>query len=244
MPHSPECQPIVDLIASLSVQEKAKLDLLKTLSGVDKWKAMQELGTLRTQIAQQQVLLAECEKQDTADLTTQIDIIDLSGTSGTQRIGRVWQLTAAGAQTVTQKATVKDGLVTFVGIPGTARQSFGITIEEVDHPTVNGPDFRSGPLPAIVEPEAGDPAKRVEIVTLGAIVVTADSLNQAAPPLPIQSSFSAGLIGTIDIAVNTLQFVITAGNVSLSASGTASAAGTTSPFTFANTFQIVPSFSM
>jgi hypothetical protein len=243
MPHPPECQPIADLIATLSVQEKAKRDLLQTLSGVDKWKGMQELGTLRAQIAEQQVLLAECDKQHAADLTTEIEVIDLSGTSGTHRIARVWQLTAAG-QAVKQTATVQDGLVTLAGILGTARQSFGITIEEADHPTVNGPDFRSGPLPTTMDPEAEDPARRIEIVILDPMVITGDELSQAAPPLPIQLSFPVGPLGTIDIAVNTLQFVINKGDVSLSASGTASAAGATSPFTFTNTFHVVPSFSM
>jgi hypothetical protein len=239
MSHPSECQHIVDKIATLRAEEKDKLDLIQRLSGVDKWKAMEDLGTLRAQIAEQQVLLAECDKQHADDLKTQIDVIDLSCNSGNQRIGRVWQLTAAG-QAVNQTATVQDGSVTFAGILGTARQSFGITVEQVDRPTVNGPDFRSGPLPTIVDPEAGDPAKRIEIVILNPIVVTGETLSQAAPPLPIQSSFPAGAVGTIDIAVNTLQFMISKGDVSLSASGTASAAGTTSPFTFANRFHIVP----
>jgi hypothetical protein len=245
MPHPPECQSIVDLLANLRAQETAKLALIQTLTGVNKWKALQELGTLRTQIAEQEVFLADCDKQHAADLTTQINVIDLSGTSGDQRIARLWQLTADG-QAVKQTATVQDGFATFLGVLGTARQSFGITIEGTDNATVNGPDFRSGPLPMVVtvSGDAEDPAKRIEIVILDPMVVSGDSLTHAAPPLPIQLSFPTGLVGTIDVAVNTLQFVINKGDVSLSASGTATGAGTTSTFTFSNSFHIVPSFSM
>jgi hypothetical protein len=70
MQNSPECQPIADQISTLNAQEQAKRDSLAALAGVDKWKAMQELGTLRQQIAEQQVLLEDCEKQHAADLTT------------------------------------------------------------------------------------------------------------------------------------------------------------------------------
>jgi hypothetical protein len=35
----------------------------------------------------QQLALADCEKQHASDLKTEIDIIDLLGASGTQRIG-------------------------------------------------------------------------------------------------------------------------------------------------------------
>jgi hypothetical protein len=47
MPTPPECQPIADGIADLAVQEQKQRDALPGLSGVDKWKAMETLGTLR-----------------------------------------------------------------------------------------------------------------------------------------------------------------------------------------------------
>jgi hypothetical protein len=125
-----------------------------------------------------------------------------------------------------------------------SRQSFGITIEETDHPAVNGPDFRSGPLPATADPNAIDPASHIEIVILDSIVITADTLKQAAPPLPLQLSFPVGPAVTVGITVSDLQFTVNDGEISLTATGTATAAGTNSPFTFSNTFHLVPSFGM
>src|SRR5215472_10886491 len=123
MPSPPGCQELVGLVANLRDQEQALLDQLLTLDGADKWKAMQDLGTLRAQLAEQQLALADCEKQHASDLTTEIDIIDLPGASGTHRIGRLWQLTADG-QALKQTASIQNGLVTFLGVLGAARQSF------------------------------------------------------------------------------------------------------------------------
>jgi hypothetical protein len=242
MPNPPECQPIADAIASLSAQEENQLAALPGLSGVAKWKAMETLGTIRQQIAQQQALLADCIKSHPAGLTTQVSVTDLTGNSGPNRIARMWQLTAAG-QAVKQTATVQNGAATFAMLAG-SRQSFGITIEETDHPAVNGPDFRSGPLPATADPNAIDPASHIEIVILDSIVITADTLKQAAPPLPLQLSFPVGPAVTAGITVSDLQFTVNDGEISLTATGTATAAGTNSPFTFSNTFHLVPSFGM
>jgi len=250
MPTSPECQPIADQITALNAQEQAKRDSIAALAGVDKWKAMQDLGTIRQQIAEQQGLLADCEKQHSDDLTTEVVVFDLPGNSGPNRIARAWQLTSAG-QAVKQTATIQNGTVTLSGILGSNRQSFGITIEGTDHPTVNGPDFRSGPLPAFLRAGEQDPAGRIEIVILSPIVISADSLEQAAPALPIQIPFPAGPAGTVTVSVTALQVTISGGNVSLTASGTASVPAAppfsfaqTSPFTFAQTLHIAPAFGI
>jgi hypothetical protein len=247
MPNSPECQPIADAISNLSAQEQAALAGLPALTGINKWKRIQELGTLRQQIAEQRALLADCEKQHAADLATQVVVTDLPGSSGPNRIARTWQLTSDG-QVVKQTVTIKNGVANLLGILGGARQSFGITVEETDHPTVNGPDFRSGPLPAALSPNAGDPVARIEIVILDPILIAADSISQAAPPLPISLSFPAGPVGSLTFSVTDLRIVVGSGTVSLYGSGTASGASfpfpTTSPFTFANTLHIAPAFSM
>src|SRR5215472_6929694 len=223
MPNPPECQPIADAIASLSAQEANQLAGLPGLSGIDKWKAMEALGTVRQQIAQQQALLADCIKSHPAGLTTQVSVTDLTGNSGPKRIARMWQLTAAG-QAPRQTATVQDGMATFAMLAG-SRQSFGITIEETDHPAVNGPDFRSGPLPASADANAMDPTSQIEIVILDSILITADTLKQGAPPLPLQLSFPVGTALTVGITVSDLQFTVNNGEISLTAIGTASAAG-------------------
>ena len=247
MPNSPECQPIDDAISNLSTQEQNARNALPALTGIDKWKKMQELGTLRQQIAEQQALLADCEKQHAADLATKVVITDLPGNSGPNRIARTWQLTSDG-QVVKQTVTVQDGVANLLGILGGARQSFGITIEETDHPTVNGPDFRSGPLPVAVSPNSPDPVARIEIVILDPILITADAITQAAPALPISLSFPAAPVGTLTFSITDLRMVVGSGTVSLFASGTASGAPfpfpTTSPFTLSNTLHIAPAFSM
>jgi hypothetical protein len=69
MANSPECQPIADAVSALEAQEKAKRDAIAGLTGVDKWKALQELGSVRQQLKEQQALLSECEKQH-ADVST------------------------------------------------------------------------------------------------------------------------------------------------------------------------------
>jgi hypothetical protein len=247
MPIPPECQPIADAIAELSVQEQNARDALPGLTGIDKWKKMQEIGTLRQQIAEQQALLANCEKQHAGDLETTVVIIDLPGNSGPNRIARAWQLTSDG-QVVKQTVTVQNGVANLLGILGAARQSFGITIEETDHPTVNGPDFRSGPLPVAVSPNNPDPIGRIEIVILDPILITAEAITQAAPALPISLSFSAGPVGTVTFSITDLRVDVGSGTVSLFAAGTVSGASfpfqTTSPFTFSNTLHIAPAFSM
>ena len=47
MPVPAECQPIANAIANLTAQEQAQLAALPGLVGVDKWRAMEQLGTLR-----------------------------------------------------------------------------------------------------------------------------------------------------------------------------------------------------
>jgi len=78
MPTPPECQPIADAIATLLAAEQTQRDALPGLSGIDKWKAMEALGSLRQQIADQQAVLAQCEKDHAADLTTEVVVTDLT----------------------------------------------------------------------------------------------------------------------------------------------------------------------
>jgi hypothetical protein len=239
----PECQPIADALANLVAQEAAQIVTVQGLSGVDKWRGLETLGALRQQIAEQQTLLDQCVKLHADDLTAAIVVTDLSGGSGPNRLARSWRLTSTG-QAVKQTTTVQAGAANLAGILGSDRQSFGITIEQADHPTANGPDFRSGPLPGAGDGQHPDPVGRIEIVILDPMTVTADSLGQAAPPLPIHLSVPAGPIGTLNLAVTALQVTVENGEISLSASGTATFAGTTSTFTFANRFHLVPTFSM
>src|SRR5262249_38591034 len=187
---------------------------------------------------QQQAALDQCNQQHAADLTINVDVTDVPGTTGKNRIARVWQL-ASGQQTVQQTAIVQNGSVTFSGILGPSRQSLGITIEGTDDAGVNGPDFRSGPLPPATVPPANDPVGQVEIVVLSPFDITPDLLAQAAPPLPIQGSS-----GGITFSVTTLHFTIANGTIGLSASGNASGMGVNSTFTFQSTVQIAPSYSM
>lgn len=238
MPNAPECQPIADAISALQEQEQAQLAKIAGLAGADKWNALQVLGGIRQQISQQQASLDQCNQQHAADLTINVDVTDVPGNSGANRIGRVWQL-ASGQQTAQQTATIQKGAVTFPGVLGPARQSFGVTIEGTDDPGVNGPDFRSGPLPPAPTPPAEDPVSQVEIVVLSPFDITPDLLAQAAPPLPIQ-----GQSGTISFSVTTLQFTVANGAIGLTAGGNASGLGVNSTFTFQSTVQIAPSFSM
>src|SRR5262249_3083076 len=143
-------------------------------------------------------LLTQCIKDHAADFSTQVIVYDVPGTSGPNRIARLWQLTTAG-QAIKQTTTVQAGTATLNGVSGNNRHSFGITIEEVDHPTVCGPDFRSTLLPAVEDPQLIDPATRIEIVIFDPITLNADLLNQAAPPLPIQLSCAAGPLGTVNV---------------------------------------------
>ena len=242
MPPSPECKSLADTVADLASQEEAKLTAIASLTDVAKWTAMEELGTLRQQRAEQQALLDACEKQHLDDLSITVAVTDLPKTSNDNRIVRVWQLTPAG-QSVKQTIAVRSGVATVSAIPG-ARQSVGITVEEVDHPNVCGPDFRSGPLPPPPTASSTDPASRVEIVILDPITITAESLAQAAPALPIHLSYPGGSLGTIGITVSALEFSIANGALSLGANGTASAVGMTSPFSFSRTLHLAPTFGM
>src|SRR5262245_6427191 len=143
---APECQPIADALAALQAQEQAKLADVPGLAGVDRWRAIQELGVIRQQIAEQQASLDACQAQHVGDLPIEVVVFDLPGDSGPNRIARLWRMTPPD-QSVKQTASVTAG-ATAVTIPtGDDRQRFGLTVEETDHPTVNGPDFRSGPLP-------------------------------------------------------------------------------------------------
>jgi hypothetical protein len=238
MPNAPECQPIADAISTLQEQEQAQLADIAGLAGADKWSAMQVLGGIRQQISQQQASLDQCNQQHAADLTINVEVTDVPGTTGPNRIARLWKL-ASGQQTVQQTATIQEGSVTFPGVLGPSRQSFGVTIEGTDDPSVNGPDFRSGPLPPAPTPPANDSVSQVEIVILDPFDITPGLLAQAAPPLPIQTSF-----GGISFSVTTLQFTVANDAIGLAASGTASGMGVNSTFTFQCTVQIAPSYSM
>jgi hypothetical protein len=242
MPNS-DCNPLADAVASLSAAEKAKRDELATLTDVSKWKAMQELGSIRQELSAQQTLLDECEKSHVDDFNMEIVLFDVPGNSNGNRIARLWQLTSNGPA-LKQTAIVQSGIATFRNFPGQTRQSFGISIEEIDHPTVCGPDFRSGPLPPLPLTTMQDSISRAEVVILDPIFINQDSLTEAVPPLPIQLSPSLGPAGTATISVTQLQFAVDNTTVSVSAGGTISAIGMTSPFTFSGGLHISPSFSM
>jgi hypothetical protein len=238
MPNAPECQPIADVLAALQNQAQAQLAQIAGLAGADKWKALQEYGALQQQISEQQAQLDQCNQQHAADLTIDISVVDVPGTTGPNRIARAWQL-AAGQQTVQQTATVQANTVTFSGILGNSRQSVGVTIEGTDDSGVNGPDFRSGPLPPTPAPPAADPTGQVEIVILSPFNISPDLLSHAAPQPPLQSSLSG-----INITVTALQFTVTNAIVALNATGNASGLGLSSSFTFQSSVQIAPSYDM
>jgi len=238
MPNAQECQPIADAISALQKQEQAQLAKIADLAGADKWSAMQNLGVIRQQISQQRAALDKCNQQHAADLNISVDVTDVPGATGTNRVARLWKL-ASSQQTVQQTATIQKASVTFPGVLGPARQSFGVTIEGTDDPGVNGPDFRSGPLPPAPTPPADDSVGQVEIVVLSPFDITAELLAQAAPPLPIQSS-----AGGISFSVTTLQFTVANGAIGLAATGNASGLGVNSTFSFQSTAQIAPSYSM
>src|SRR5207249_3219957 len=99
-------------------------------------------------------------------------------------------------------------------------------------PTVCGPDFRSVLLPGVDDPQRFDPTTQIEIVIFDSITLSTDSLNQAAPPLPIQLSCAAGPLGTVNILVNSLNLVVDNGGIVITAAGTATSGFTHSTFTF------------
>lgn len=239
----PECQPLANQVGNLIAQEQTQFAALAGLTDAAKWKALEDLGTLRQQIADQQAQLTACLKQYGNDLATTVVVTDVRAVNAGNRIGRVWQLTSTG-QAVSQTSSVDSGTVSFSGALNSVRDSIGITIEQIDRSTVNGPDFRSGPLPSPLTPNDPDPVERIEIVILDPMEITAETLTQVVPALPIQLAFPAGVAGTIGVSIATLNFVVQDGNVTLSAGGTASAAGATSQFTFGCTVHIAPTFSM
>jgi hypothetical protein len=243
MPGLTECQSLADAVDALTAQEAAQRQAIAGLSGVDKWKAMLELGTIRQQLGDQQKRLSACQKQLASDLAIEVAVLDLPGTSGARRVARVWQLSASG-QNVMQTVTLQDGVATFAAIPTNARQSFGITVEETDQSGINGPDFRFGPLPPVPPDSQTDPVGRIEIVILEPVVIAFDALGAAVPPLPIPFSYSAGLLGSINLAVTGLAFEVANGLISVSAVGTVAGATISSPFAFSASFHIAPTFGM
>ena len=128
------------------MQEQAKLGAVPGLTGVDRWRAIQDLGVIRQQIAEQQAQLDACQALHVGDVPIEVVVFDLPGDSGPNRIARLWRMTPPD-QSVKQTASVTAGATAMTIPSGDDRQRFGLTIEETDHPTVNGPDFRSGPLP-------------------------------------------------------------------------------------------------
>src|ERR1051325_9825835 len=107
----PECQPIADAIANLNAQEQAQRNLIQSLAGIDKWKAIEALGTIRQSISAQQLLLTQCIKDHAADFSTHVIVYDVSGTGGSNRIARLWELTVA-RQALKQTTTVQAGTAT------------------------------------------------------------------------------------------------------------------------------------
>lgn len=239
---APECQPIADALAALQAQEQVKLGDVPGLAGVDRWRAIQDLGVIRQQIAEQQAKLDVCQAQHVGDLPIEVVVFDLPGDSGPNRIARLWRMTPP-EQSVKQTASVTAG-ATAVTIPtGDDRQRFGLTIEETDHPTVNGPDFRSGPLPGQAI-NAADPAGRIEIVILDPFSFEVELVSRAAPPLPLTLSLTAAPIGAIQIQVSRLDWSAVGGMLLVTVTGTTTAPFMSSPFTLQANFHIAPSFAM
>ncbi len=62
--------------------------------------------------------------------------------------------------------------------------------------------------------------------------------------MPIKLVYSTGPAGPISISVNELEFAVSQPNISISASGTASSAGFSSPFNLQASFHVAPAYTM
>jgi hypothetical protein len=238
MPIPAQCQTIADQIAEL----EGERENLKGLAGAEKWAALQKNANLARQILKKQEELDRCIVTHTTGYATEVVVLDLTGSTVVPAEGRMWQLSAPGAQSTIETSSVANGRISFAHGGSISGKSIGISIEDAPNAIFTGPLFRSGPFTTLPPGSPADPAGLIEIGVPAAVQIPAATLSSRLPA-PAAFSLPAGVSitslalslgsGTATITVNASMMV------SLGFLGTI-----TLPFTYALTFAIVPSFNM
>ncbi len=220
---NPACQPFATAIAALETQRATIQAGLGALTPIDRWKALVLIGDLNRQILDQQEQLDACERQHLADYEAEVVALDTSGGPPASRMARLWSMDEV--PTELENAPVVGGVFHFASrLSGT---SVGITIEETGNPSVQGVDFRSGPLEELPRTSPADPGGRVEIVVGPTLNFAERDLIRwlQGIEIPTTSIEIPTLGGKADITVSNLTVALLAGAIDVVASGTASITG-------------------
>lgn len=223
MPLNPACQPFANAIAALETTRATVGATLGALTPIDRWKALVQIGDLDRQILDEQEQLDACERQQQSPYEAEVVVLDTSGGPLASRTARLWSMDAV--PTELENASVLGGVFRFAS--GLSDSSVGITIEETGNPSVQGVDFRSGPLEELPRTSPADPGGRIEIVVGPTLNFTERDLKRwlLGIEIPTTSIEIPTLGGRADITVSNLTVALLAGAMDVVASGTANISG-------------------
>jgi hypothetical protein len=223
VPLNPACQQFATAIVTLEATRATVRAGLGALTPIDRWKALVQIGDLDRQILDQQEQLDTCERQHQADYEAEVVALDTSGGPPVSRTARLWSMDEV--PTELEDASVVGGVFQFAS--GLSNASVGITIEETGNPSVQGVDFRSGPLEELPRTSPADPGGRIEIVVGPALHFAERDFNRwlQGVEIPTTSIEIPTLGGRADITVSNLTVALLTGAIDVVASGTANIAG-------------------
>jgi hypothetical protein len=209
------CQDIAAELAQLQQQYADQSAAAAKLAGAPAWAAAAALGTLRSKIQDTQSQLDSCVKTQTSALTGTVVVMDASGEGApAAQNATLWDLATT---TSLEVAPIQAGAFGFAD-PLPAQPA--ITLQTTGDPTVNGLDFRSGPLP---QPEAPD--TRIEIVLAPETTISPEQLASVLAAFEWNTTIEAGSGGNVFGAPLTLNFgsltaAFSQGLITLHGSGT------------------------
>lgn len=220
----PSCVPIASAIPPLLAQRDGVLATLATLPPLDRWKALAEIGTLDRQIAEKQLQLDECQRQNQAGYEIEVVVLDTAAGPTPSLVGRLWNM-SDGTPTLVTSQPVVSGAVAFATPPAGA--PLGVTIQD-SGPGAQGPDFRFGPLDELPRISPDNPTGRIEIVIGPPQSFTAADINRwfgASLPQHTTTALTGDVPGNVELTVSTLEISLGQNTIQLEAAGTANVTG-------------------
>lgn len=211
------CQALADQVSTLDQQYSALAAQVSQEEGAPAWQDLARLGGLRQQLETAQAALDACVQANSAALTGIVDVIDATGAAaqGTQTV-TLWDVSGASAVAAGQ-APVTSGAF---GLKGPVPATAALTLQTTGAAgfSLNGYDFRSGPLP---DPLPAPPL-RCEMVICPQVLVApaavqawASSFKAVNQQLGLPSSQTS-----VAVALSSVIVALAANTITATATGT------------------------
>ena len=217
------CQPLADAVTQAEQQEAALREQAAAETGAAAWVTLEQLGSLRADLAAKQQALAACVSANTAAFTGELVSIETrSQPPAEQTVLQMWDPAAPATPT---GQTQPQGNAFGFPAPVPDRKAVTVSATVAGAPAGQGFDFRSGELPA------GTTDLRIELLHLPHVHLDAAALSKwgkqvQVPFGPIASGgpnpVLTGLLGSItgvDVALAADQLTLTAHGTVAAAQG-------------------------